>query len=151
MFRLVLVSITEKCSILILIALWILPQVYIVGALCVGIIVPYNNEYLLRAIANGSAGAAKSPYVIGAQILNIKVLPHIVNAGIATSVFSAGNAYTFCASRALYGLAVNGQAPMFLRWRNRNGVPVYAVGVVLALGLLAFMQLNSSANNVLNW
>jgi hypothetical protein len=73
-------------------------QVFILGSLAVGVIVPYDSDGLLRAIANGAGGAAKSPYVIGMQLLDIKVLPHIVNVGVLTSVFSAGNAFVYAAS-----------------------------------------------------
>ena len=40
--------------------------------------------------------------------LGIPVLPSIVNALIATSIFSAGNAYMFGTSRSLYSLALQG-------------------------------------------
>ncbi len=62
------------------------------GALAIGILVPYNSTELLGAISTGAAGAAKSPYVIAMNRLKIKVLPHIVNALILSSIFSAGNA-----------------------------------------------------------
>jgi amino acid transporter len=37
---------------------------YILGALCVSIVTPYNDPALLGAISAGAPGAAKSPYVI---------------------------------------------------------------------------------------
>lgn len=70
---------------------------------------------------------------------------------ILTSIFSAGNAFVYCSSRSLYGLAQDGHAPPIFRWKNRNGVPVVAVGLVLLLGTLAFMQVDHGANVVLNW
>ncbi|KAF8321172.1 hypothetical protein DL93DRAFT_1609088 [Clavulina sp. PMI_390] len=125
--------------------------IFILGALTVGIIVPYNNPRLLHAIASGAYGAAASPYVVGMQLLDIPVLPHIVNAGILTSVFSAGNGFVYCSSRSLHGLAVDGHAHRIFLYKNRNGVPIFAVLLVLLLGALAFMQLNQGANTVLNW
>lgn len=71
--------------------------------------------------------------------------------GILTSIFSAGNAFVYCSSRSLHGLAVDGHAPKIFLRRNRNGVPVVAVLAVLVCGLLAFMQVNHGANIVLNW
>ena len=56
------------------------------------------------------------------QRLQIPVLPSIVNAALLTSVISAGNAYTFNASRSLHALALEGQAPMFLRRLNKKYV-----------------------------
>lgn len=37
---------------------------YLTGALCVGIVAASDDPNLLGAIADGAAGAAKSPYVI---------------------------------------------------------------------------------------
>lgn len=121
------------------------------GALCIGIVVPYNDPTLLAAIKNGAPGAAASPYVIAMQRLGISVLPHIVNALVLTAAFSAGNSYTYCASRTLYGLALAGHAPKIFSKCNKRGVPIYAVLLTLCASLLAFLQLSETAQTVLNW
>lgn len=54
-------------------------------------------------------------------------LPSIVNAAIFTAALSAGNSYLFCASRILHGLAVRGQAPRFILYTTKNGLPIVAV------------------------
>jgi len=118
------------------------------GALCVGILVPSNDTTLTNG-SNTYAGA--SPYVISMQRLKIPVLPSIVNAALLTSVLSAGNAYTFNASRALHALALEGQAPMFLRRLNKKGVPHMAVIVVMLLSCLAYLALGSGSAKVLSW
>lgn len=109
---------------------------FALGSLCVGIVVPYNDPDLLNAISNAHPGAGSSPYVIAMQHLKIPILPHIVNALILSSVFSAGNSYVFCGSRTLFGLALEGKAPKFLTRCTANGVPIYCVGVTLAVGLI---------------
>lgn len=124
---------------------------FILGSLCVGILVPYNDETLIAAFKDSKPGAAASPYVVAMDRLGIKVLPHIVNAMVLTAAFSAGNSYVYCASRSLYGLALEGKAPKLLSTCNKQGVPVYCVGIVLLFSLLSFMQLSSSASVVLNW
>ncbi|KAK5027183.1 hypothetical protein LTR13_009578 [Exophiala sideris] len=85
------------------------------------------------------------------QRLKIPVLPSIVNAALLTSVLSAGNAYTFNASRSLHALALEGQAPMFLRRLNKKGVPYMAVIVVMLLSCLAYLALGSGSAKVLSW
>lgn len=88
---------------------------FIGSALCVGIVVAYNDPILVRILSgegSGAGTAAASPYVIAMNNLGIGVLPHITNALLVTSIFSAGNAYTYCGARSLYGLALDGQAPM---------------------------------------
>lgn len=124
---------------------------FIGGALCVGIVVSSRDPLLLDALDNSKPGAGSSPYVIAMRNLKIKVLPHIVNALLVTSSFSAGNSYTYCSSRTLYGLAMSRKAPKFFSYCNKSGVPIYAVLMSNAWALLAFLQLNSSASTVLDW
>jgi len=124
---------------------------FVLGSLAVGIVVPYNDPDLNNAFTSGSPGAAASPYVIAMDRLHIRVLPHIVNALVLTSAFSAGNSYVYCASRCLYGLALDGHAPRFFTYCTKSGVPLPAVGLVLLISLLSFLQVSNSAAVVLNW
>jgi amino acid transporter len=124
---------------------------FVLGVLCVGILVPYNDQTMADAFDNDKPGAAASPYVISMDRLKIPVLPDIVNAVVLTASFSAGNSYVYCASRSLYGLALEGKAPKFLTKCTSRGVPVYCVCVVLVVALLSFLQVSNSAAVVLNW
>ncbi|OQD68116.1 hypothetical protein PENPOL_c003G10190 [Penicillium polonicum] len=124
---------------------------FVLGVLCVGILVPYNDKTMADAFDNGKPGAAASPYVISMVRLKIPILPDIVNAVILTASFSAGNSYMYCASRSLYGLALEGKAPKLFTKCTNNGVPIYCVGVVLIIGLLSFLQVSNGASVVLNW
>ncbi|RMY51243.1 hypothetical protein D0863_14645 [Hortaea werneckii] len=124
---------------------------FILGALCVGINVPYDDPELTAAFANDEPGAAASPYVVAMNRLRIRVLPSIVNALVLASAFSAGNSYVYCASRSLFGLALEGKAPKVLTRTNRQGVPYYCVLVVLLLCLLAFLQVSNGSATVLAW
>lgn len=76
------------------------------------------------------------------------VLPHIVNACIFTSAFSAGNSFLFCSSRVLYGLALRGQAPKFLTYCTKKGLPMYSVLVASAFSFLSFLSISSGSNQV---
>ncbi|KAI7652787.1 amino acid permease, partial [Hortaea werneckii] len=122
---------------------------FILGALCVGINVPYDDPELTAAFANDEPGAAASPYVVAMNRLRIRVLPSIVNALVLASAFSAGNSYVYCASRSLFGLALEGKAPKVLTRTNRQGVPYYCVLVVLLICLLAFLQVSNGSATVL--
>ncbi|GJC86169.1 general amino acid permease AGP2 [Colletotrichum liriopes] len=124
---------------------------FVLGSLCVGILVPYNDEELTRAFKDGQPGASASPYVVAMNRLKIGVLPHIVNAMVLTAAFSAGNSYVYCASRSLYGLALEGKAPAFFKRCTKKGVPVYCVIAVLLIGLLSFLQLSANTAVVLDW
>ncbi|OCK86446.1 amino acid permease [Lepidopterella palustris CBS 459.81] len=124
---------------------------FMLGSLCVGIDVPYNDAELIAAFKQSKPGAAASPYVVAMNRLKIQVLPDIVNAMVLASAFSAGNSYVYCASRSLFGLALEGKAPRFLTRCTRQGVPIYCVICVLALALLSFLQLSANSAVVLQW
>nr|XP_019001971.1 amino acid transporter [Kwoniella mangroviensis CBS 8507]OCF65432.1 amino acid transporter [Kwoniella mangroviensis CBS 8507] len=104
-------------------------------------------------LTTGSAKtyAGRSPYVIAMSRLEIPVLPLIVNAALITAVISAGNAYTFNASRSLHALALEKKAPSIFTRVNRKGVPYTSVILVMLLSCLAYLALGSSPAKVLNW
>lgn len=125
---------------------------FVMGALCVGIVVPWDNP-TLQAILNGESnksGAGASPYIIAMSNLGIGVLPHIVNALLVSCIFSAGNTLTYCATRSLYSLALDGRAPKILT-KTRRGVPVVAFAVVMCFPFLSFLQMSENSSQVLTW
>ena len=93
---------------------WRILFFYVLGALAIGVLVPYNDPNLLQAQASGSAGAAQSPWVVAIVRARIKGLPSVINAVILTSASSSANAFLYSGSRYLYALAQNGQAPRAL-------------------------------------
>jgi amino acid transporter len=126
------------------------------SALCVGIVLRSNDPTLTRLRSGGAEGsegstAAASPYVIAMGNMGIDVLPSIVNALMLTSIYSAGNTYTYCATRTLYGLALDGRAPRFLRKTWSNGVPFYCFCVVMLFPCLSFLQVGESSAVVIDW
>lgn len=48
-------------------------------------------------------------------------------------------------------MAKDGHAPRIFVKKNRNGVPIYAVGLTLALSLLAFCELSKSSSVVITY
>lgn len=120
---------------------------YILGVLMIGMLVAYNDPALLKSTGT----AAQSPFVIAMKRAGVRVLPHIVNGAIFSSAFSAGNSFLFCSSRILYGLALRGQAPRFLTYCTKGGLPLFAVLVASAFSFLAFMNVSSGAETVFNW
>jgi amino acid transporter len=124
---------------------------FILGALCTGVVVAYNDPQLESVLKSGEKSAAASPYVIAMSNLKINGLPHLVNALLITSIFSAGNTYTYCATRSLYSLAIEGRAPKIFRKCTKNGVPIYCFCVVMIFPFLSFLQLSDNAAKVLQW
>ncbi|CAG8952585.1 hypothetical protein HYFRA_00009691 [Hymenoscyphus fraxineus] len=124
---------------------------YVVGVFAVGILCSSRDQRLISALADGHSGAAASPWVIGIQNLGIEGLPSFINFLILLSAWSCGNAYLYAASRTLYSLALDGQAPQIFRKCTKSGVPLYTVAVPSLLGCLAFMVASSSSVEVFGW
>jgi len=120
---------------------------YIICVFIVGLIVPSNDPALL----NSSGTASESPFVVAANRAGVKVLPHIINAVIVTSAWSAANSGMLGGSRALYGLALDGLAPKFFTRVSRFGVPYIAICVILAFSPLSYMTLGPSATVAFGW
>jgi amino acid transporter len=114
---------------------------------CLTLIVPYNNN----KIANSSGNASSSPFVVAMNNAGIKVLPHIINAAVLTSAFSAGNLSLMSGARILFALAVKGQAPKIFLKTTKRGVPWVGNVFVAIFMPLAYMNLSSSSANVFNW
>lgn len=122
------------------------------GALCVGILVPYNDPTLLKVLnTQGDGTGAASPYVIAMQNLGVSGLPHLVNALLVTSIFSAGNTYCYMATRSLYSLSLSGQAPKFLQTTNKSGIPYYCFAVTMAFPFLSFLQVSNGSATAITW
>ncbi|KAK0552746.1 hypothetical protein OC845_001532 [Tilletia horrida] len=119
---------------------------YIVSLFLIGLIVPSDHPKLM-----GDNNASSSPFVIAFNIAGIKILPDIFNVVILVSVLSVGNSAIYGSSRTLVALAEDGHAPKFLAHIDSKGRPVYATGLSLAAGLLAFLQYASSQNLIFSW
>lgn len=64
---------------------------------------------------------------------------------------SCGNAYLYSASRTLYGLARDNQAPQFLLYCTKQGVPLYCVLTVSLISCITFLVSSNSAVEVFFW
>ncbi|KAF2021563.1 AAT family amino acid transporter [Aaosphaeria arxii CBS 175.79] len=120
---------------------------YILGALAIGVICNSNAD----GLTSGTGNANASPWVIAIRNARIEALPSIVNAGVLISAWSAGNAYLYMSSRALYSLAIAGNAPRVFTRCNRYGLPVYSVLAASCFAPLAYLNVASTAGTVFNW
>ncbi|KAJ5677760.1 uncharacterized protein N7477_003393 [Penicillium maclennaniae] len=117
---------------------WRIVGFYVVGVLAVGIICSPRDPRLMSAINSGASGSAASPWVIGIENLRISGLPDLINLLILLSGWSCGNADLYSASRTLYSLARDGQAPKILLKCTASGIPVYCVLTVSLLSCVTF-------------
>ncbi|PVH74167.1 hypothetical protein DL98DRAFT_519476 [Cadophora sp. DSE1049] len=131
---------------------WRILFFYVLGSLAIGVLVASNDPHLLKAQADGLAGAARSPWVIGIQNAGIPVLPSIINAVILTSASSSANAFLYTGSRYLFALAQNKQAPRFLLRCSKAGVPYYCVAITASISALTYLSVKEGGPAVVfNW
>ncbi|KIW37820.1 uncharacterized protein PV06_09805 [Exophiala oligosperma] len=133
---------------------WRLLFFFVGSALCIGIVIPYDDPtlaaYLSGEVAGGGTSAAV-PYTIAMRRMGIKGLPHLINAILLTSILSCGNGVFFAASRALFVMGETGRAPKLFTKTTKRGVPIYAVIACLLIAFLAMMGADSGANEVLHY
>lgn len=104
-----------------------------------------------KRIASSNGNAESSPFVIAINNAGIKVLPHIINAGVLTSAFSAANISLAAGARNLFALAIKNQAPKLFLKTNKRGLPYNGVIFIALFTPLSYMNLQSGAANVFNW
>ena len=129
---------------------WRIVLFYVILVLLVGTLVPYDSPRLSFATKQ-TTGASASPFVVAIIESGIQVLPSFLNACILIFVFSASNSDLYIATRTLYGLAKEGDAPSIFARTDRRGVPIYALGLSACIALIAFLNVAESSTKVFNY
>ncbi|KAG0327207.1 hypothetical protein BGZ99_008188 [Dissophora globulifera] len=114
---------------------WRILLFYILTILIIGMTIPYDDAEL----ANPDGDIKSSPFTRVFVQAGISVGADIMNAVILVAILSAGNSGLYASSRALHTLSKEGNAPKFLGYVNRWGVPVFCVLATTLVGCLAFI------------
>lgn len=123
---------------------------YVLSVFLLGMIIPYNSPEL-KAANKSSTSSSASPFVAAIKVSGIKALPGILNGCILLFVFSAANSDLYIASRTIYGLAVEGNAPRIFRKTDRRGVPIFALVISACFALLAFMNVSDDSTTIFGY
>ncbi|VVT54541.1 uncharacterized protein SAPINGB_P004127 [Magnusiomyces paraingens] len=122
--------------------------VFFIGSIFfMGLLVPFNDPLL----SSDESYVASSPFIIAIVNSGTKVLNHIFNAVILSTILSAANSSVYIGSRILYALGSSGVAPRHFTWTTTNGVPVIGVTVTSLIGLLGFLSVSDGSTNAFNW
>jgi lysine-specific permease len=127
---------------------WRILIFYIFAILVIGLLIPYTNPDLLRG---GIDDIGVSPFTIIFEKAGLAFAASVMNAVILSSVLSAGNSGMYAATRVLFSMAKDGMAPRALAKLNNRGVPVGALLVTTAVGMLAFLASFFGDGIVYNW
>lgn len=115
---------------------WRILIFYILAIFVIGLLIPYTDPNLLSSDLDQ---IGTSPFTLVFERAGFAFAAAVMNAIILTSVLSAGNSGMYASTRMLYALAVEGKAPKFLGKLTRGGVPINALIVTAAVGMLAFL------------
>ncbi|EYB23453.1 hypothetical protein FG05_11458 [Fusarium graminearum] len=129
---------------------WRIACFYIIGVLVLGMAVPYDNEQLIGATKQATSGAA-SPFVVSVSLAGVHVFADIINGCLLVFTLSAASSDIYCASRSLYGLAKDGQAPRLFAKVRDNGNPIYAVGFTSVFIAMGYLNASKSSSAVFGY
>ncbi|KAN0123549.1 general amino acid permease [Russula decolorans] len=120
---------------------------YVLTGLVVGMLIPSNDPALFTRTGN----TGQSPFVLVFNRAGVKTLPHIVNAVVLTSAISSASGRVYSASRLLFALGLQGQAPRFVTKTSCNGLPYVSIIIGGLFSFLAFLNVKISSGKVFSW
>ncbi|WP_437127388.1 amino acid permease [Microbacterium algihabitans] len=94
------------------------------------------------------AGLTSSPFVDVFQYVGVPFAGDIMNFVIITALLSAGNSGLFSCARMLFSLAEEGHAPRSFAKLTRRGIPIVALSVSMAIGLVSLVSSVIAAETV---
>ncbi|AXQ22366.1 amino acid permease [Acinetobacter wuhouensis] len=109
---------------------------YICSIFLVVCIVPWNSPDMA------------TPYVSALKVLDIPYIAGIMNAVILVAVLSCLNSGVYAASRMLFALTKNGDAPRSLTKLSKNGVPIRAILFSTLFGYISILASYFSPDGV---
>ncbi|MEC0117769.1 amino acid permease [Paenibacillus apiarius] len=115
---------------------WRILLFYILAIFVIAIIIPYTHPSLLASDLND---INTSPFTLVFEKAGFAFAAAVMNAVILSSVLSAGNSGMYASTRVLWVLAKEGKAPKFLAKLNKRGIPINALLLTTAVGMLAFL------------
>jgi amino acid transporter len=92
-----------------------------------------------------------SPFVVAAEIAGVKGLADAVNGLLLVFTISAANSDIYLASRTVWALAKDRQAPQLMQRTNKRGVPIPAVALSSVFIALGFMNASKSSATVFGY
>lgn len=125
--------------------------IYVLSTLIIGLTVSQYSPLLLTSMKDGAGTAGASPFVVLCKQMNVKVLPHIINAVVVTSALSSGNEQMYALSRGLMGMARNNQMPKIFLKTSKQGIPYAGVLLSALFSCLAFLCVSEGSNVGFVW
>lgn len=116
---------------------WRILLFYVLAILIIGVVLPYTDPNLLR---NEATDIGVSPFTLVFQHAGLAFAAGMMNAVVLTALLSSGTSSLYVATRILYDLSLEGQAPRWFAKVSGNGVPRRALVATSAVGALCFFS-----------
>ncbi|PVF99049.1 putative DIP5-glutamate and aspartate permease [Serendipita vermifera] len=114
-------------------------SLYMLNIFIIGLICPSNDRVFYDHNPFLSHEGQVSPFIIAANQLAARGLVPVMNAAIIIFALSGATSNVYTASRILYGLALDKQAPSILRKVTAGGKPLLAIGIAMACCFFSYL------------
>ncbi|KAL3466072.1 amino-acid permease inda1 [Aspergillus heterothallicus] len=127
---------------------WRITLFYIVGLTFIGLLVDSTDE---RLLGSGYIDVSASPFVLIGKDAGLHGYDSFMNVIILISVLSIGVSGVYGGSRTLTALAEQGYAPKIFTYIDRSGRPLWSVLIIILFGVLGYVNVSSSGEEVFAW
>lgn len=127
---------------------WRILLFYIFSMAIISFVIPYTDKALINS---STQNIALSPFTIVFEKAGLKFAASVVNLVILTAVLSACSASMYTATRMLWHIAKEGQAPRAFAKLTRKGIPINALLATSAIGAVVFLSSFFGTGNVFIW
>ncbi|KAI8616216.1 amino acid permease/ SLC12A domain-containing protein [Chytriomyces sp. MP71] len=124
---------------------WRIALFYLASLFLVGLIIPMDDPLL------ANTDVRTSPFTRVLGYAGVSGGPDIMNFIILVSIFSAANGAIYASTRTLQSLAANKNAPTFLVYTTKAGVPVVSIAITTFFGALALIGAYVGSGVVFNF
>ncbi len=114
---------------------WRLCLFYIVATFVIGSLIPYTDGDL-----SNQTNVLLSPFTKIFAMSGIKYAGDFINFVILTAVLSAGNSNLYSATRILWHMGEQGEAPKLFSKVSKNGIPFPALLLTALIGSMVFIS-----------
>ena len=116
---------------------WRILLFYILSMGVIGILIPYNNPLLITA---STTNVGASPFTIVFQMAGLHFAEITMTIVILLALLSAANASMYTATRTLWHIGQEKNAPKFLVKTTNNGIPIPALLFTTVISAAVFLS-----------
>ena len=115
---------------------WRILLFYILSMGVISFLIPYNNPLLISA---STTNVGASPFTIVFQMAGLHFAEVTMTIVVLLALLSAANASMYTATRTLWHIAQEGNAPKFFANTTKNGIPIPALLFSAVISAVVFL------------